>query len=60
MLLSLALGTTIGQSYDGTVLPLVIGFAVLSAGAMLVSRWAEGGARQRSTSPLADADTTTS
>jgi hypothetical protein len=42
------------------VLPLVIGFAVLSAGAMLVSRWAEGGARQRSTSPLADADTTTS
>jgi DHA1 family bicyclomycin/chloramphenicol resistance-like MFS transporter len=41
-LLSLVLGTAIGQFYNGTVLPLVAGFAVLSACAMLVSWWAEG------------------
>ena len=41
MLISLVLGTWIGQSYNGTVLPLVIGFAALSACAMLVSWWAE-------------------
>ena len=46
MLLSLVLGTAIGQSYNGTVLPLVVGFAALSACAMLVSRWAEGSVRQ--------------
>ena len=46
MLISLVLGTWIGQSYNGTVLPLVIGFAALSACALLVSRWAEGPARQ--------------
>ncbi len=58
MLLSLVLGTAIGQIYDGTVLPLVAGFAVLSACAMLVSWWAEGGA-QRAAVPLAEADTPT-
>jgi DHA1 family bicyclomycin/chloramphenicol resistance-like MFS transporter len=43
MLISLVLGTWIGQSYNGTVLPLVVGFAVLSACALLTSRWAEWG-----------------
>jgi DHA1 family bicyclomycin/chloramphenicol resistance-like MFS transporter len=58
MLLSLVLGTAIGQIYDGTVLPLVGGFAVLSACAMLTSWWAEWGtprpvaaARQASPAP---------
>lgn len=46
MLISLVLGTGIGQIYNGTVLPLVVGFAALSACAMLVTRWAEGPARQ--------------
>jgi DHA1 family bicyclomycin/chloramphenicol resistance-like MFS transporter len=40
-LISLACGTVIGQSYDNTVLPLVAGFAVLSALAMVVIRFAE-------------------
>ena len=59
MLISLVLGTWIGQSYNGTVLPLVIGFAALSAGAMLVSWWAEGGARQPDPAPLTAAETPT-
>jgi DHA1 family bicyclomycin/chloramphenicol resistance-like MFS transporter len=40
-LISLALGTAIGQSYDGTVVPLVAGFAILSVLAMIAMRWAE-------------------
>ena len=56
MLISLVLGTAIGQSYNGTVLPLVIGFAALSACAMLVSWWAEGGIRERDPAPLAGAE----
>jgi len=43
-LISLALGTVIGQSYDNTVLPLVAGFAILSALAMAVIRFAEASA----------------
>jgi MFS transporter, DHA1 family, multidrug resistance protein len=42
-LISLALGTIIGQSYDNTVLPLVAGFAVLSGLSMAAVRFAEGG-----------------
>ena len=43
---SLVLGTLIGRAYDGTVLPLVAGFAGLSVAALLVMAWAE---RQRGT-----------
>jgi DHA1 family bicyclomycin/chloramphenicol resistance-like MFS transporter len=39
--LSLSLGTLIGQSYNGTVLPLVGGFALFSLTAFGVMRWAE-------------------
>jgi len=42
MLISLTLGTVIGQSYDGTVLPLVAGFAVLSLCSIAAAWWAEG------------------
>jgi DHA1 family bicyclomycin/chloramphenicol resistance-like MFS transporter len=45
MLISLALGTAIGQSYDGTVVPLVGGFAVLGVCSAVAAWWAEGGAR---------------
>jgi DHA1 family bicyclomycin/chloramphenicol resistance-like MFS transporter len=40
-LISLALGTIIGQTYDNTVLPLVAGFAILSGTAIAVIRFAE-------------------
>ena len=40
-LLAVPLGTLIGQGYNGTVLPLVGGFAILSLLALLVMSWAE-------------------
>ncbi len=42
-IMSLTLGTLIGQSYDGTVLPLIAGFAVLGLGSLAAMRWAERG-----------------
>ena len=39
--ISLFLGTLIGQSYNGTVLPLVGGFAIFSITAIGVMRWVE-------------------
>jgi DHA1 family bicyclomycin/chloramphenicol resistance-like MFS transporter len=41
MLISLALGTAIGQSYNGTVLPLVVGFALLSGLGGVAAWWAD-------------------
>ena len=41
--LSLALGTLIGRSFNGTVLPLVGGFAGLGLAALVVMRWAGTG-----------------
>jgi MFS transporter, DHA1 family, multidrug resistance protein len=41
MAISLPLGLIIGRSYDGTVLPLVIGFAVLGCLALVATLWAE-------------------
>jgi MFS transporter, DHA1 family, multidrug resistance protein len=43
MLISLALGTVIGQAYNGTVLPLVVGFAVLSLCSIVAAWRAESG-----------------
>ena len=40
---SLLLGTWIGQSYDGTVLPLVTGFAILGLAALALMVWTERG-----------------
>lgn len=39
--ISLLLGTLIGQSYNGTILPLVGGFALLSTTAVGVMRWVD-------------------
>lgn len=41
--LSALLGTLIGRSYNGTVLPLVLGLGILAGLSMLVVHWAEGG-----------------
>jgi DHA1 family bicyclomycin/chloramphenicol resistance-like MFS transporter len=38
-LLSTLLGTMIGRSYNGTVLPLVIGMAILIGISILIVRW---------------------
>jgi DHA1 family bicyclomycin/chloramphenicol resistance-like MFS transporter len=40
--ISLTLGTLIGQSYNGTVLPLIGGFALFSITAIGVMHWIEG------------------
>ena len=40
-LISMALGTIIGQSYNGTILPLVLGLAILNGIAFLVVHWVE-------------------
>lgn len=45
-LLSLLLGTLIGQSYNNTVLPLVAGFALFGALAIAAMRWAEADERR--------------
>jgi DHA1 family bicyclomycin/chloramphenicol resistance-like MFS transporter len=38
-LISMLLGTAIGRSYDGTILPLVIGMAILTGISILIVRW---------------------
>ena len=43
--MSVAAGTLIGQAYNGTVLPLVGGFAVLGVAALAVMGWTERGRR---------------
>ncbi len=42
-LLSTLLGTVIGQSYNGTIFPLVAGLMVLVGLSIIVVRWAEAG-----------------
>jgi DHA1 family bicyclomycin/chloramphenicol resistance-like MFS transporter len=44
--ISLALGTLIGRSFDGTVLPLVGGFAGLGIAALVAMWWAEAPGRE--------------
>jgi DHA1 family bicyclomycin/chloramphenicol resistance-like MFS transporter len=39
--ISLITGTAIGQSYNGTVLPLIAGFFLLSLASLVAMRWAE-------------------
>ena len=35
------LGMAVGQAYNGTVTPLIVGFAVLALGSLVLMRWAE-------------------
>jgi DHA1 family bicyclomycin/chloramphenicol resistance-like MFS transporter len=39
--IAIPLGVSVGQSYNGTVLPLVGGFALLGGAGLLVRRWIE-------------------
>jgi DHA1 family bicyclomycin/chloramphenicol resistance-like MFS transporter len=39
--ISLLLGTVVGQSYNGTILPLIGGFTIFSITATIAMRWAE-------------------
>ena len=41
--ISLMVGTVIGQAYDGTALPVAIGFATMGIGAVAAQSWAETG-----------------
>ena len=40
-LISVMLGTMIGRSYNGTILPLIAGIAILSGLSLVVVRWVE-------------------
>lgn len=42
-LVATSLGAGVGQAYNGTVLPLALGFALFGLGALALMRWAEGG-----------------
>jgi DHA1 family bicyclomycin/chloramphenicol resistance-like MFS transporter len=39
-LLSMLFGTMIGRSYNGTIIPLIVGMIVLTAGSIFIVRWA--------------------
>ncbi len=39
--ISLIAGTAIGQCYNGTVLPLITGFFILSLASLAAMRWSE-------------------
>ena len=42
-LIAATAGALIGQSYNNTIIPLVIGFAVMSVLSLFTMRWAETG-----------------
>jgi DHA1 family bicyclomycin/chloramphenicol resistance-like MFS transporter len=43
--ISVPLGTLVGQSYNGTVLPIIAGLGLLSALSLLIIRWVESARR---------------
>jgi MFS transporter, DHA1 family, multidrug resistance protein len=45
--IALVFGVLIGQAFDGTVRPLVLGFAVLATASIAVMAWTERGAGER-------------
>ncbi len=50
-LVAVSSGTPIGQLYDGTVIPLVAGFACMGIAALLATEWAEGGRARSAVTP---------
>jgi DHA1 family bicyclomycin/chloramphenicol resistance-like MFS transporter len=51
-MISLLLGILIGQSYNGTILPLVGGFMILSIASLIIMRWAETSTPTVQNSPM--------
>jgi DHA1 family bicyclomycin/chloramphenicol resistance-like MFS transporter len=43
---ALTLGGLLGQLYDGTLMPLISGFAILSLGALAATIWADRASMQ--------------
>lgn len=50
-LVAVGTGTPIGQLYDGTVIPLIAGFAFMGVMALLITEWAESGRSARVATP---------
>ena len=50
-LVAVGAGTPIGQLYDGTVIPLVAGFACMGIAALVATEWAERGRRVLAVTP---------
>jgi DHA1 family bicyclomycin/chloramphenicol resistance-like MFS transporter len=50
-LVAVSAGTPIGRLYDGTVIPLVTGFACMGLAALLSTEWAERGRRVLAVTP---------
>lgn len=50
-LVAVSAGTPIGRLYDGTVIPLVAGFACMELSALAITEWAERGRTARSITP---------
>ena len=50
-LVAVGAGTPIGRLYDGTVIPLVAGFACMGIAALVVTEWAERGRRVLAVTP---------
>jgi DHA1 family bicyclomycin/chloramphenicol resistance-like MFS transporter len=50
-LVSVVIGTPIGRAYDGTVIPLVAGLALLTLSALGVTAWAERGRKSTDQGP---------
>jgi DHA1 family bicyclomycin/chloramphenicol resistance-like MFS transporter len=40
-IISMTLGTIIGQSFNGTVFPIIIGMGILTALSLLIVHWAD-------------------
>lgn len=46
-LISMSLGTFIGQAYDHSVMPITLGFMIVPTLGLLVTLWADGGKKKR-------------
>ncbi len=50
-LISMTLGTAIGQAYNDSVMPVTLGFIIVPTLGLLLTLWADGGAKKRAAKP---------